>query len=507
LIKIKIIVMKNLKFVLLLILFLGILIEGVGQRVIVSDRMVAKDKMIIGEGALNDDAVLEIISTTGGVLFPRMNTAQRDALTAVTGLLCYNTDLDLYQFYDGASWQPLGVLQDGDKGDIIVSGMGSIWSIDTEVVEVGNMADGSVGTDQLIDDGVSFIKLSASMIITEVEGIPGNDNDISIPTSAAVKDYVDSNVVSDGDKGEIVVSGGGLNWVIDLDVVEQGNMVDNSIGSNELIDGSVLFSKLAAAAIITEVEGIESSDNDVTLATNAAIIDYLERNFRVQRERTLYVSEESGDDGTAEIGNINLPYQTVGGAFGDAVAGDLVYVLKGTYSENVNLGTKDLNWYFEPNTEAGLMYWDFTAHGDIVDWTTTVIGGNFSPENAKALFETGENKNVIWINGESHTPTTIYDPICILNEGSFSGDVAVANGGGVYVNDIVGSDVRYGFLNVVEFNSYGAATGNGCSLFACEFEQQIENAFVNVNVDTYVDNGDGNMIYMNGRWRGYLCEY
>jgi hypothetical protein len=309
-----------------LILFLGILIEGVGQRVIVSDRMVAKDKMIIGEGALNDDAVLEIISTTGGVLFPRMNTAQRDALTAVTGLLCYNTDLDLYQFYDGASWQPLGVLQDGDKGDIIVSGMGSIWSIDTEVVEVGNMADGSVGTDQLIDDGVSFIKLSASMIITEVEGIPGNDNDISIPTSAAVKDYVDSNVVSDGDKGEIVVSGGGLNWVIDLDVVEQGNMVDNSIGSNELIDGSVLFSKLAAAAIITEVEGIESSDNDVTLATNAAIIDYLERNFRVQRERTLYVSEESGDDGTAEIGNINLPYQTVGGAFGDAVAGDLVYV-------------------------------------------------------------------------------------------------------------------------------------------------------------------------------------
>ncbi len=48
----------------------------------------------VGIGTTTPDAssVLDITSTTGGVLFPRMNTAQRDLITnPATGLLIFNT--------------------------------------------------------------------------------------------------------------------------------------------------------------------------------------------------------------------------------------------------------------------------------------------------------------------------------------------------------------------------------------------------------------------------------
>lgn len=50
---------------------------------------------------------------------------------------------------------------------------------------------------------VEFTMLDPTMIITEAEGIENNDNDTTIPTSAAVKDYVDSNIV-----GGLVYQGG-----------------------------------------------------------------------------------------------------------------------------------------------------------------------------------------------------------------------------------------------------------------------------------------------------------
>ena len=49
---------------------------------------------------------------------------------------------------------------------------------------------------QVKDNGISFSKLNDSLIVTEAEGISSNDNDITFPTSAAIKDYVDSNTSS-----------------------------------------------------------------------------------------------------------------------------------------------------------------------------------------------------------------------------------------------------------------------------------------------------------------------
>lgn len=48
---------------------------------------------------------VRIDSTTGGVLFPRMTTTQRNALSALAGgLVIYNTTTNTMQFYNGTSW-------------------------------------------------------------------------------------------------------------------------------------------------------------------------------------------------------------------------------------------------------------------------------------------------------------------------------------------------------------------------------------------------------------------
>jgi hypothetical protein len=56
----------------------------------------------------NASAMLDVKSTTKGLLIPRMTTAQRTAIaTPATGLQVYDTDLNLLYFYNGSSWTGL----------------------------------------------------------------------------------------------------------------------------------------------------------------------------------------------------------------------------------------------------------------------------------------------------------------------------------------------------------------------------------------------------------------
>jgi hypothetical protein len=54
------------------------------------------------------------------------------------------------------------------------------------------IANSAVETAMIADDAVTLDKLADALWVTQAEGIGSNDNDTTIPTSAAVKDYVDS---------------------------------------------------------------------------------------------------------------------------------------------------------------------------------------------------------------------------------------------------------------------------------------------------------------------------
>ncbi len=61
----------------------------------------------VGIGTVTPDisSVLDITSTTKGLLPPRMTTAQRDAITApAEGLFVYNLDTTCFQYFNGSVW-------------------------------------------------------------------------------------------------------------------------------------------------------------------------------------------------------------------------------------------------------------------------------------------------------------------------------------------------------------------------------------------------------------------
>lgn len=61
---------------------------------------------VVGAAALDGSAVLDVQSTTRGVLFPRMTGAQRDAIAGPTsGLVIYNTDTGKLNLRGAAAWE------------------------------------------------------------------------------------------------------------------------------------------------------------------------------------------------------------------------------------------------------------------------------------------------------------------------------------------------------------------------------------------------------------------
>lgn len=64
--------------------------------------------MTIGANTINPDAALDINSTTGALLLPRMTTAQRDLLSPAGGMVIYNTTLKKFQGYvDDFNYSPV----------------------------------------------------------------------------------------------------------------------------------------------------------------------------------------------------------------------------------------------------------------------------------------------------------------------------------------------------------------------------------------------------------------
>lgn len=61
----------------------------------------------IGTVAPATSALLELASTIGALLVPRMTTAQRDALTAVNGMIIYNSTTATMQGYVAGAWANL----------------------------------------------------------------------------------------------------------------------------------------------------------------------------------------------------------------------------------------------------------------------------------------------------------------------------------------------------------------------------------------------------------------
>lgn len=73
---------------------------------VISLQAIAQQNIGIGTNAPNASAMLDITSTTKGLLIPRMTLAQRNAITTpATGLMVYQTDNTAgFYYYNGSAW-------------------------------------------------------------------------------------------------------------------------------------------------------------------------------------------------------------------------------------------------------------------------------------------------------------------------------------------------------------------------------------------------------------------
>jgi len=96
-------------------------------------------------------------------------------------------------------------------GAMLLYDTGTSKWIDNVMSGDATMADTGVMT--ISNDAVTLAKIADAVIITESEGISGNDVDTGFPTAAAVKDYVDSNLTAQ----DLDVAGDSGTGAVDLD--------------------------------------------------------------------------------------------------------------------------------------------------------------------------------------------------------------------------------------------------------------------------------------------------
>jgi hypothetical protein len=101
----------------------------------------------------DNSAMLDVKSTTRGVLIPRMTTAERDAISSPSnGLMIYNTSINKFNYYNGSGWDIIGAA--GIDGDWNISG-NNIYSAVSGNVGIGT----SLPTRKLhvVETGVSAV--------------------------------------------------------------------------------------------------------------------------------------------------------------------------------------------------------------------------------------------------------------------------------------------------------------------------------------------------------------
>ena len=144
-------------------------------------------------------------------------------------------------------------VSDGDKGEIVVSGGGAVWSIDS----------GAVTTAKLADNSVTAAKISATGTASSITYLRGDGSWATVPSGG----------ITDGDKGDITVSGSGAAWSIDNGVVTTAKLADSSVTTAKLANASVTPAKISATGTAGNTTYLRGDGAWATVPSGGGITD------------------------------------------------------------------------------------------------------------------------------------------------------------------------------------------------------------------------------------------
>lgn len=171
---------------------------------------------VMGQVAINADgsspdgsAMLDVTSTTQGILIPRMTQTQRDAISSpVEGLMIYQTDnTPGFYFYSGSSW---GGVSGSSVNRQAVSGATTLTGTTDQSVVMGGVGTYTLNLPASPEVGQMITLVNANNNTTL--GFPGKD-------LVSLSGTIASNSVSLSTISTVTVMYDGTNWFL----VDSGN--------------------------------------------------------------------------------------------------------------------------------------------------------------------------------------------------------------------------------------------------------------------------------------------
>jgi hypothetical protein len=193
----------------------------------------------------------------------------------------------------GASDNPFIYLNNGDYGDISIANSnlplglrGDVWTIDANVVDSTNVGNNTLSVDDI--NGGWGVQTGSVLKWNGTNWRPGTD------------ETGGGGGVTDGDKGDITVSGSGATWTIDADVVDSTNVGNKTLSVDDINGGW-------GAAAGTPLEwngtnwrpgvdssGIYSGSGNVPANTVANVTDYFGFQYDTGASEAIGIDEIGG---------------------------------------------------------------------------------------------------------------------------------------------------------------------------------------------------------------------
>jgi len=247
-----------------------------------------EEKVVIGESKVkpSSGAILQVESSQGGFLGPRLTPTQRDAIASpVNGVMVYNSTLDQYEYWDGSAWTGIGSGGSGSgiaqwtistgyaTGDVVYATGDKIYVSGTVHTSDSTTfaTDFALGYWTLLSEG---IKSSGDLVtdnsIIRYDGTGGEDaqgSNVIIDDSDAISGITQLSVDNiDIDGNSITSTDTNGNIILNPDGTGQVNLPDLTIDRLTYIDSS---GNLTTTDYSTIIQG---TDNQVVVTDNGSTV-------------------------------------------------------------------------------------------------------------------------------------------------------------------------------------------------------------------------------------------
>ena len=264
---------------------------------------------------------------------------------------------------------------------------------------------------------VEVADLAASAVVLEGEGIGSNDNDTTLPTSAAVKDFVDTetaNVASD--------------TMTFTNKTFDANGTGNSISNIEVAD-------FASGEVLDEDN--MASDSDTKLATQQSIKAYVDTQVGAVSTSSITLGDTSvaitdtGSDGTVTItadGNTELVINDTSATFSGNV------IISGDMTVNGTTTTIDST--------------TLTVEDPLIQLAKNNSGGDANTFDQGLFFNRGSLDNVSFIWDESADQFAF--AVTSGEDGTTAGNITIDSYAALKAGVITASDVETGVISAAD---------------------------------------------------------